>query len=75
VLVLTELLTAIGYSGADPFDDGIIRFRERRGSTRVLIDPDGTGPRRAFTLTMLQGVAQSSLDTGRDVEVGALSVP
>jgi hypothetical protein len=41
----------------------------------VLIDPDGTGPRRAFTLTMLQGVAQSSLDTGRDVEVGALSVP
>ena len=75
VLVLTELLAAIGYSGADPFDDGIIRFRERRGSTRVLIDPDGTGPRRAFTLTMLQGVAQSSLDTGRDVEVGALSVP
>ena len=69
VLILGALLEHLGYDGTDPFTDGTVVAMGRRGSTYIMVDPDGSaGPQLAFTLTQLVGVATSALDPARDIQ-------
>jgi len=71
VLDIIALLAAIPGGGGDPFSDGTVTLRERRGSTRVMIDPDGdAGPRRAYVLTKLVDVPLSAIVPSRDIAIG-----
>jgi uncharacterized protein len=49
-IVLTALLQSLGYQGADPLAEGIVKFVAWGNSTIVYIDTDGAGPavQRAF---------------------------
>ncbi|MDB5455311.1 MAG: hypothetical protein JWP92_896 [Caulobacter sp.] len=64
---LSALITASGYTGADPIADGYLRLdSDGAGGTRVLYDTDGpaSGNTIQFLITTLDHVAPSSLSAG-----------
>jgi len=58
-LDITELLQSIGYSGSQPFADGVARWVSVAGGTQLQIS--------ARPLVTLRGVTAASLDATRDV--------
>lgn len=48
-----------GVNSADPISDGILLFRERRGTTYLMFDPDGPGGQRPRTICRMNGVSAS----------------
>lgn len=67
-LDIAALLQSIGYSGGQPFADGVARWVSVAGSTQLHIDSDGTGgTATAKALVTLQGLAMNKLDAQRDV--------
>jgi hypothetical protein len=61
-LDLRPLMGAIGYHGTDPIADHVLSFTaDGTGSTRVVIDPDGTGPAQAIGLVTLQHVLPTAI--------------
>lgn len=59
---LSRVLLGIGYSGNDPLGDGVVINNDFRGNTILQIDPDGSGPARAFSFIRLQGVSASAMN-------------
>lgn len=67
-LDIAALLQSIGYSGGQPFADGVARWVSVAGGTQLHIDSDGTGgTATAKPLVTLQGLAMNKLDAQRDV--------
>ena len=64
-LDLSDLLTNLGYGGADPVADGFVRFTAAGSDTQVEIDGDGSaGGALDFTaLVTLESILPSQLDT------------
>jgi Ca2+-binding RTX toxin-like protein len=61
-IVLTELLTGLGYSGSDPFADGYVKLTQFGADVRVQIDPDGLGGTKGLTtLTTLSDTLAANL--------------
>ncbi len=62
VLVIADLIATIGYSGATPFADQILRLVALGSDTLVQVDADGrTGAEGFKTLVTLHGVAPTAL--------------
>lgn len=60
---LSALLSAIGYEGNDPLNDGIIQFAQSGSNTVVYIDADGsTGPARRRLMIIVQNVSSAALN-------------
>jgi uncharacterized protein len=67
-LDIVELLQSIGYSGSQPFADGVARWVSVAGGVQLQIDTDGTaGAATAKPLVTLKGLAMNQLDAHRDV--------
>lgn len=67
-LDIAELLQSIGYTGSQPFADGVARWVNVAGGVQLQIDTDGTaGAATAKSLVTLKGLAMNQLDAHRDV--------
>lgn len=67
-LDIVELLQSIGYTGSQPFADGVARWVSVTGGVQLQIDTDGTaGAATAKPLVTLKGLAMNQLDAHRDV--------
>lgn len=67
-LDIVELLQSIGYTGNQPFADGVARWVSVTGGVQLQIDTDGTaGAATAKPLVTLKGLAMNQLDAHRDV--------
>jgi uncharacterized protein len=67
-LDIVELLQSIGYTGSQPFADGVARWVSVAGGVQLQIDTDGTaGAATAKPLVTLKGLAMNQLDAHRDV--------
>jgi uncharacterized protein len=67
-LDIVELLQSIGYSGSQPFTDGVARWVSVAGGVQLQIDTDGTaGASTAKPLVTLKGFAMNQLDAHKDV--------
>ncbi len=67
-LQISELLQSIGYTGSQPFTDGVARWVSVAGGVQLQIDTDGTaGAATAKPLVTLKGLAVNQLDAQRDV--------
>lgn len=67
-LDIGALLQSVGYTGGQPFADGVARWVSVTGGTQLQIDTDGTGgTATAKPLVTLQGLAMNKLDAQRDV--------
>lgn len=67
-LDIGTLLQSIGYTGSQPFADGVARWVSVAGGVQLHIDSDGTaGTATAKSLVTLQGLAMNKLDAQRDV--------
>ncbi|WP_029146927.1 ExeM/NucH family extracellular endonuclease [Methylophilus sp. 5] len=65
-LDIAELLQSIGYSGSQPFADGVARWVSVAGGVQLQIDTDGTaGTATAKSLVTLKGLAMNQLDAHR----------
>lgn len=63
-IVLTALLQSLGYQGADPLADGIVKFAASGSNTAVYIDADGNGPAVQRALIIVNNVTALSLNNG-----------
>lgn len=63
---LAGLLDSIGYTGANPFNDGYARLAVVGGQLHLQIDSDGAGAGVFKTLAILQGVQSSAVNISRD---------
>jgi hypothetical protein len=63
---LAGLLDSIGYTGANPFNDGYARLTMIAGQLTLQIDADGNGAGAFRTLATLKSVSVSSIDVARD---------
>ena len=61
-IVLTALLQSLGYQGANPIADGIIKFTSSGANTLVYIDADGSGPALPRTLIVVKNVNVTNLN-------------
>lgn len=62
-IVLTNLLSSIGYTGTNPLADGVVRCSAQGSSTMVNIDSDGTSaPQLPVALVLVQNVTQTILN-------------
>lgn len=61
-IVLTALLQSLGYQGADPLADGIVKFAASGNDTVVYIDADGAGPAVQRALILVRGVLATGLN-------------
>jgi subtilisin-like proprotein convertase family protein len=62
ILDLRQLMTSIGYRGADPVADKLLAFaKDGADATDVMIDLDGNGPQAAQKLVMLEHVLPTAL--------------
>ncbi|MBF4991205.1 ExeM/NucH family extracellular endonuclease [Methylophilus sp. QUAN] len=67
-LDIVELLQSVGYTGSQPFADGVARWVSVTGGVQLQIDTDGTaGAATAKPLVTLKGLAMNQLDAHRDV--------
>ncbi len=67
-LQISSLLQSIGYTGNQPFADGVARWVSVSGGVQLQIDTDGTaGVATAKPLVTLKGLAMNQLDAQRDV--------
>lgn len=67
-LVLTNVFTALSYSGVDPIADGYMQFVQQGSNTRVQIDPDGVNGSFPFqTIAILESVNTGDLIVGSNV--------
>ncbi|MBQ0960884.1 ExeM/NucH family extracellular endonuclease [Ideonella sp. 4Y11] len=65
---LRALLASIGYSGADPIADGVVRLKDSAKGAVLQIDADGVGTAAKWTpLAVLSGVPASAVDPQRDL--------
>jgi len=60
-IVLTALLQSLGYQGADPLADGIVKFAASGANTIVYIDADGAGPAIQRALIVVNNISVSNL--------------
>jgi uncharacterized protein len=61
-IVLTALMQSLGYQGADPLADGMIKFTPFGNNTVVYIDADGAGPAVQRALIIVNNVTALSLN-------------
>jgi predicted extracellular nuclease len=61
-IVLTALLQSLGYQGADPLNDGIVKFAASGNNTIVYIDADGAGPAAQRALIVVNNVGVANLN-------------
>jgi VCBS repeat-containing protein len=68
-IILTNLLTGLGYSGTNPIADSVVRFSSS-GTTNSLvqIDADGLSPARAINLIRVLNVGVSDLSNPNNFE-------
>jgi Ca2+-binding RTX toxin-like protein len=65
VIDLRGILAGVGYKGADPLADHILVLQsDGADGTKVMLDPDGVGPKAAGQILHLDHVAPSSLTVG-----------
>lgn len=63
---LAGLLNSIGYTGANPFNDGYARLAVVGGQLHLQIDSDGAGAGGFKTLAILQSVQSQAVNVSRD---------
>ncbi|ESS71426.1 extracellular nuclease [Methyloglobulus morosus KoM1] len=61
-IVLTALLQSLGYQGADPLADGIVKFAASGSNTVLYIDTDGAGPAVQRALAIINNVTALNLN-------------
>jgi len=61
-IVLTALLQSLGYQGANPLTDGIVKFAVSGANTLVYIDADGAGPAVQRALIVVNNVSAVNLN-------------
>ncbi len=61
-IVLAALLQSLGYQGANPLVDGIVKFAASGANTLVYIDADGTGPAVQRALIVVNNVSVANLN-------------
>ena len=67
-LDLSALLASIGYAGANPVADGVVRLVDTAAGLSVQIDTDGfAGPASARPLATLSGVRAAQINASRDM--------
>ncbi len=67
-LDIRALLQSLGYSGSQPFAEGVTRWVTIAGGVQLQIDPDGSaGAATARPLLTLKGIAMNALEAHRDV--------
>jgi Ca2+-binding RTX toxin-like protein len=66
-LDLRALTKAAGYTGSNPFADGVISVTQSAGNTAVAFDADGTGAAASHVAVTLTGVTSSILGIQQDM--------
>ena len=67
-LDLSALMASIGYAGANPVADGVVRLVDTAAGLSVQIDTDGfAGPAAARPLATLSGVRAAQVNASRDM--------
>ncbi|MFN3738846.1 ExeM/NucH family extracellular endonuclease [Hydrogenophaga sp.] len=67
-LDLSALMASIGYAGANPVADGVVRLVDTAAGLSVQIDTDGfAGPASARPLATLSGVRAAQVNAARDM--------
>ncbi|MDD5115016.1 MAG: type I secretion C-terminal target domain-containing protein, partial [Methylobacter sp.] len=61
-IVLAALLQSLGYQGADPLADGIVKFAASGANTIVYIDADGAGPAVQRALIVVNNISIGNLN-------------
>lgn len=63
-IVLTNLLSSIGYTGTNPITSGVVRFSPQGSATMVNIDSDGTsGSQLPVSLVLVQNITPAILNS------------
>ncbi len=64
VIDMRGLFASIGYAGTNPIaDHHLTLLSDGAGGTKVMLDPDGTGPKAALYILDIQHVAPTTLTT------------
>jgi len=61
-IILAALLQSLGYQGADPLNEGIVKFAASGSNTIVYIDADGAGPAVQRALIVVNNISIANLN-------------